>query len=138
MTVITRTLEIPSGSMRIRIGEWSNYSIGLVAIGFPVTNKTIDVTCPQIDSNIFNRKRLLRRILFGAINKNDTYKVTCIYKEFKNIIYEKIYSSDTFLDINFKDENGELIKSRKKVTVIFIYYVISLKASEFRCITRSK
>ncbi len=118
MTVITRTLEIPSGSMRIGIGEWSNYSIGLVAIGFPVTNKTIDVTCPQIDSNIFNRKRLLRRILFGAINKNDTYKVTCIYKEFKNIIYEKIYSSDTFLDINFKDENGELIKSRKKVTVI--------------------
>ena len=118
MTVITRTLEIPNGTMRIRIGELSNYSIGLMAIGFPVTNKTIDITCPQIDSNIFNRKRLLRRILFGAINKNDTYKVTCIYKEFKNIIYEKISSSDTFLDINFKDQSGELIKSLKKVTIM--------------------
>ena len=118
MIVITRTLEIPSGTMRIRIGELSNCSIGLMAIDFPVTNKTVDITCSQIDSNIFNRKRLLRRILFGAINKNDTYKVTSIYKEFKNIIYEKIYSSDTFLDINFKDENDELIKSRKKVTVM--------------------
>jgi hypothetical protein len=118
MTVITRTIEIPQGSMRIRIGDLSNCSIGLIAVGFPVTNKTIDVTCPQIDSNIFNRKRLLRRIIFGAVNKNDTYKVTSIYKEFKHIIYEKVYSSDTFLDINFKDENGELIKSRKKVTII--------------------
>ena len=118
MTVITRTIEIPQGSMRIRIGDLSNCSIGLIAVGFPVTNKTIDVTCPQIDSNIFNRKRLLRRIIFGAVNKNDTYKVTSIYKEFKHIIYEKVYSSDTFLDINFKDENGELIKSRKKVTIV--------------------
>ena len=118
MTVITRTIEIPQGSMRIRIGDLSNFSIGLIAVGFPVTNKSIDVTCPQIDSNIFNRKRLLRRILFGAVNKNDTYKVTCIYKEFKHIIYENIYSSDPFLDINFKDENGELIKSRKKVTIV--------------------
>ena len=118
MTVITRTIEIPQGSMRIRIGDLSNCSIGLIAVGFPVTNKTIDVTCPQIDSNIFNRKRLLRRILFGAVNKNDTYKVTSIYKEFKHIIYEKVYSSDTFLDINFRDENGELIKSRKKVTIV--------------------
>ena len=118
MTVITRTIEIPQGSMRIRIGDLSNCSIGLIAVGFPVTNKTIDVTCPQIDSNIFNRKRLLRRIIFGAVNKNDTYKVTSIYKEFKHIIYEKVYSSDTFLDINFKDENGELIKSRTKVTIV--------------------
>ena len=118
MTVITRTIEIPQGSMRIRIGDLSNCSIGLIAVGFPVTDKTIDVTRPQIDSNIFNRKRLLRRIIFGAVNKNDTYKVTSIYKEFKHIIYEKVYSSDTFLDINFKDENGELIKSRKKVTII--------------------
>ena len=118
MTVITRTIEIPQGSIRIRIGDLSNCSIGLIAVGFPVTNKTIDVTCPQIDSNIFNRKRLLRRILFGAVNKNDTYKVTSIYKEFKHIIYEKVYSSDTFLDINFRDENGELIKSRKKVTIV--------------------
>ena len=118
MTVITRTVEIPRGSLRIRIGELPNCSIGLIAVGFPVTTKTIDVTCPQIDSNIFNRKRLLRRVLFGAVNKNDTYKVTSIYKEFKHIIYEKVYSSDTFLDINFKDENGELIKSRKKVTIV--------------------
>ena len=118
MTVITRTGEIPRGSMRIRIGEIPNCSIGLIAVGFPVTTKTVDVTCPQIDSNIFNRKRLLRRVLFGAVNKNDTYKVTCIYKEFKHIIYEKVYSSDTFLDINFKDENGELIKSRQKVTIV--------------------
>jgi hypothetical protein len=111
-------VEIPRGSLRIRIGELPNCSIGLIAVGFPVTAKTIDVTCPQIDSNIFNRKRLLRRVLFGAVNKNDTYKVTSIYKEFKHIIYEKVYSSDTFLDINFKDENGELIKSRKKVTIV--------------------
>ena len=118
MTVITRTIEIPQGSMRIRIGQLSNCSIGLIAVGFPVTTKTIDVTCPQIDSNIFNRKRLLRRILFGAVNKNDTYKVTSIYKEFKHIIYEKVYSSDTFLDLNFIDENGNKIKSRKKVTIV--------------------
>jgi len=118
MTVITRTVEIARGSMRIRIGELQNCSIGLIAIGFPVTTKTIDVTCPQIDSNIFNRKRLLRRILFGAVNKNATYKVTSIYKEFKHIIYEKVYSSDTFLDLNFSDENGEPVKSRKQITIV--------------------
>jgi hypothetical protein len=118
MTVITRTVDIPNGSMRIRVAKLSNCSIGLIAIGFPITNQTVDVTCPQIDSNLFNRKRLLRRILFGAVNKNDTYKVTCIYKEFKHVIYEKVYSSDKFLDINFKDENGNFIKSREKVTIV--------------------
>ena len=118
MTVITRTVDIPNGSMRIRVGKLSNYSIGLVAIGFPVTDQTVDVICPQIDSNIFNRKRLLRRILFGAVNDNDTYKVTCIYQEFKHIIYEKIYSSDTFIDLNFKNENGDFIRNLKRVTIV--------------------
>ena len=97
MTVITRTVEIPKGSMRIRIGQLNNCSIGLIAVGFPVTTKTIDVTCPQIDSNMFNRKRLLRRILFGSVNKNAKYGIGTIYQEFIHIIYENLDSRDKYI-----------------------------------------
>ena len=118
MTVITRTVEIPKGSMRIRIGQLNNCSIGLIAVGFPVTTKTIDVTCPQIDSNIYNRKRLLRRILFGSVNKNAKYGIGTIYQEFIHIIYENLDSRDKYIDLKFFDENGNLFTSSNKVTIV--------------------
>ena len=118
MTVITRTVEIPKGSMRIRIGQSNNCSIGLIAVGFPVTTKTIDVTCPQIDSNMLNRKRLLRRILFGSVNKNAKYGIETIYHEFIHIIYENLDSRDKYIDLKFFDENGDLFTSSNKVTIV--------------------
>ena len=118
MTVITRTVEIPKGSMRIRIGQLNNCSIGLIAVGFPVTTKTIDVTCPQIDSNIYNRKRLLRRILFGSVNKNAKYGIGTIYQEFIHIIYENLDSRDKYIDLKFFDENGNLFTTSNKVTIV--------------------
>ena len=118
MTVITRTVEIPKGSMRIRIGQLNNCSIGLIAVGFPVTTKTIDVTCPQIDSNIYNRKRLLRRILFGSVNKNAKYGIQTIFHEFIHIIYENMDSRDKYIDLKFIDQDGNLFISENKVTLI--------------------
>ena len=118
MTVITRTVEIPKGSMRIRIGQLNNCSIGLIAVGFPVTTKTIDVTCPQIDSNIYNRKRLLRRILFGSVNKNAKYGIGTIYQEFIHIIYENLDSRDKYIDLKFFDDNGNLFTTSKKLTIV--------------------
>ena len=118
MTVITRSVEIPRGSMRIRIGQLNNCSIGLIAVGFPVTTKTIDVTCPQIDSNIYNRKRLLRRILFGSVNKNAKYGIGTIYQEFIHIIYENLDSRDKYIDLKFFDENGNLFTTSNKVTIV--------------------
>ena len=118
MTVITRTVEIPKGSMRIRIGQLNNCSIGLIAVGFPVTTKTIDVTCPQIDSNVFNRKRLLPRILFGSVNKNAKYGIETIYHEFIHIIYENLDSRDKYIDLKFFDDNGNLFTTSKKVTIV--------------------
>ena len=118
MTVITRSVEIPRGSMRIRIGQLNNCSIGLIAVGFPVTTKTIDVTCPQIDSNIYNRKRLLRLILFGSVNKNAKYGIGTIYQEFIHIIYENLDSRDKYIDLKFFDENGNLFTTSNKVTIV--------------------
>ena len=127
MTVITVTETIVNGSLRIPLGKSCACFIGLVAIGYPSTIKTVDITCPQIDSTIYNRKRLLRRILFGSINKNDKYGVKEIYKEFKNVIYEKLDSTDDFLNLEIS-ENGELVKNSRKVTLILSF----IKAGELK------
>ena len=116
--IITKTQSLSSGKIRIRLGNTLPHSIGLQAIGFPVTNKTIDVICPQIDSNIYNRKRLLRRILFGSVNKNAKYGIDTIFQEYIHVIYENIDSKDKFIDLKFIDEDGNLFTSSKSVTIM--------------------
>ena len=75
---------------------------------------------PEIFESRFPSERLTARPRSHALSLVGIDLVLClyIYKEFKHIIYEKVYSSDTFLDLNFIDENGNKIKSRKKVTIV--------------------
>ena len=116
--IITKTHSLSSGKIRIRVGNTLPQLIGLQAIGFPVTEETIDIVCPQIDSTIYNRKRILRRILFGSINKNAKYGIKTIFQEFIHIVYKNIDSNDSFIDLKFIDKDGNLFKSDESVTLM--------------------
>ena len=72
----------------------------------------LQISCNQIDSNVFNVKRILRRFI---ISKKGKGKNNIFYWESQNIIYQKIDSQNNFLtfeinplqkDVIFKDENS--------------------------------
>ena len=98
---------LSNGVLTIPMGEACKCKIGLVSLELPSLvsmSKTLelDITCDQLDSNMFNRKRLLRRI-YRNITPNSSLSF-----EFTNILYFPVDSMDDKLTIRFHDQNGPL------------------------------
>ena len=93
-----------NGTLEIFLGTKWNGQVGLVDILLPpTTRKTtlMSVSCDQVDSTCFNRKRLLRTIY---IESSDHHS----YRQFKEILYYKLDSSDYKLIIRLFDETGPI------------------------------
>ena len=92
------------GVINFYLGTKVTGYIGLVDICLPqleITTKLITVSCDQIDSTSFNRRRLLRS--FYHRNKS-AYTST----DFQHIMYYKLDSSDYKLTIKLSDETGPI------------------------------
>ena len=98
---------LSNGVLTIPMGEPCKCKIGLVSLELPsVINShkylELNIHCDQLDSNMFNRKRLLRRIY------RNTQPNSCLSFEFQNILYFPVDSMDDKLTIRLHDQNGPL------------------------------
>ena len=93
-----------NGVIEVFIGTKINGSVGLVDITLPqvlTESKLITISCDQVDSTCFNRKRLLRA--FYCRNQKSYTTIN-----FHHVMYYKVDSSDYKLTIRLFDENGPL------------------------------
>lgn len=93
-----------NGEIKVFLGSKYNGYIGLVDISLPQLNherSIVHISCDQVDSTCFNRKRLLRII---HVDNKSGYQ--CI--QFQNIMYYKLDSSDYHLTIRMYNENGPI------------------------------
>ena len=96
---------IPSnGVIEVFLGAKCDGYIGLVDVALPCLDQErtiVCISCDQIDSTCFNRKRILRRVYNECTVGYQSH-------EFHNIIYYKLDSSDFKLSIRLYDERGPL------------------------------
>ena len=93
-----------NGVIEIFLGAKYEGYIGLVDISMPcidVKRTVLSISCDQVDSTCFNRKRILRRV---HIDNSAGYQ----YIQFQNIMYYKLDSSDYKLTIRLFDDRGPL------------------------------
>ena len=103
-----------NGALKVFLGSKYNGYLGLVDIALPqldTERSTVYISCDQVDSTCFNRKRLLRIIHTG--NKPGYF-----YRQFQNIMYYKLDSSDYHLTIRIYNDDGPItFKSAEPVLV---------------------
>ena len=93
-----------NGVVEVFLGSKYDGFVGLVDISLPRLvneNVVVSISCDQVDSTCFNRKRLLRRIYTSNTNEYITH-------EFHNVMYYKLDSSDYKLTIRLFDDSGPL------------------------------
>ena len=96
------------GVIEVFIGTKINGSVGLVDISLPeimTQSQLISISCDQVDSTCFNRKRLLRSFYCQNLELYTTIN-------FNHVMYYKVDSSDYKLTIRLFDENGPLELSK--------------------------
>ena len=111
MNPIIITTKPVNGVIEIPLGNICKCQIGLVSIELPNIERDevddnyheINISCDQIDSNMSNRKRLLRRI---CMEKHRNLYTSI---EFKTILYFPVDSADKKLTIRIKDEYGPVV-----------------------------
>jgi len=104
MNPITISAIPDNGVIDIFLGTKFNGYVGIIDISLPqVDTETtiVSISCDQVDSTCYNRKRLLR--LFSNTNSND-YTT----HQFSQIMYYKLDSSDYKLTIRLSDQEGPL------------------------------
>ena len=95
-----------NGELVIPLAQPCKCLIGLVSLQIPNINhrgdgyKELNIYCDQLDSNMANRKRLLRRI---CTNNQPEYVSTF---EFPTVLYFPVDSSDSKLTLRFHDQHG--------------------------------
>ena len=101
-----------NGVIKVFLGSTFTGYIGLVDITLPrldVKRSIINISCDQVDSTCLNRKRLLKSLYHDG---SDGYQ----YHQFKNIMYQKLDSSDYNLSIRLYDDRGPIqLKSSEPV-----------------------
>ena len=81
--------------------SFKGYQVGLVSFNFPNTNRnpfvenSIDLTCDQIDCTLFNPTRLVKRLCFNKVDRNDYFNQW----QANHIEFYPIDSNDSFLTI---------------------------------------
>lgn len=106
------------GIIKVFLGSKYNGYIGLVDITMPrldIKRSVVNVSCDQVDSTCFNRKRLLKVIYNDG---SDGYQ----YHQFPNIMYYKLDSSDYNLTIRLFDDRGP-IKLRSSEPVLMTLHL---------------
>lgn len=104
MNPITISAIPTNGVIEVFLGVKVNGYLGLVDIAFPeidTTSTVVSISCDQVDSTCFNRKRILR--IFHNEN-SESYTS----HQFNNITYYKLDSSDYKLTIRLFDDNGPI------------------------------
>ena len=93
-----------NGVIEIFLGAKYDGYIGLVDISLPCLDRQrtiVSISCDQVDSTCFNRKRILRRVCTDNSIGYQTH-------QFYNPMYYKLDSSDYKLTIRLFDERGPL------------------------------
>ena len=97
-----------NGCIEIPLATKQNCYIGILDISLPrMENEEglVSISCDQVDSTIYNRKRILRAFYIRTVyEKSRAY----VYQQFDHITYHKLDSSDQKLTIRLKDQNGAL------------------------------
>ena len=111
--------------------------IGIVDFYLPSINEkdipenTIDVTCEQIDSTFWNPKRLLKRVCFDRVERNDYYN-----KWQAHIIeYHRVDSAEQFLTFHVSrsistaegEHNIKFHKFSNQSEDVEIFFTLALK-----------
>ena len=105
-----------NGQLEIDLGTPLNGYIGLVDIALPrldVNQSLVFISCDQVDSTCFNRKRVLK-ILYN--DNTDGYQ----YHQFQNIMFYKLDSSDCRLTVRLYDDRGPIKLRTNEPVVITI------------------
>jgi len=93
-----------NGVIKVFLGAKYNGYVGLVDIAIPKLDpdkSILYISCDQVDSTCLNRKRLLKVIHVDNENGYD-------YRQFQNIMYYKLDSSDYHLTIRLYNDNGPI------------------------------
>ena len=141
MKYIRTTIDINTCEVQIPLGQPCNCYIGLVDITIPnfnenkYTENSVDIFCDQIDSTIYNPKRLLNRIPFEKIHKRTIYN----HSSPKHILMEKVDSDDDFLSLKISRTNftrtGKLEAAFREHTTIYITLALQKENSpRWNCI----
>ena len=118
-----------SGSFQIKLNEPCNCLVALADFHIPNINQHgfdengIEISCDQIDSTFDNPRRILKRLPFNRINKDDHFNSW----EAKWLDFKTIDSADTFLDFSIKRLNKQTVRINKSVKDRFIYLTLAFK-----------
>ena len=125
-------MEIPrTGSFQILLNESYKCYVALAAIGIPSINQWgiedndngVELFCNQIDSNFNNPKRLMKRILFNRLEKDEHFNSW----EAKWFDFQLIDSTDKFLSFELKRLYNQNIKFNKSVKHRSIFLTLAFK-----------
>ena len=97
-----------NGCIEIPLVNKQNGYIGILDISLPrIENQEalISISCDQVDSTIYNRKRILRAFYIRTVYEASR---AYVYQQFEHITYHKLDSSDDKLTIRIRDQHGAL------------------------------
>ena len=97
-----------NGVIEIPLANKQNGYIGILDISLPrIENQEalISISCDQVDSTIYNRKRILRAFYIRTVYEASR---AYVYQQFEHITYHKLDSSDEKLTIRIRDQHGAL------------------------------
>ena len=118
-----------SGTFRIQFKDPCQCLVALAEIFIPNINQHsfddngIEIICDQIDSNLNNPGRILKRIPFNRVPKDEHFNSW----EAKWFDFKPIDSSDNFLDFSIRRLNKQHVRFNKGVNDRFIYLTLAFK-----------
>ena len=118
-----------SGTFQIDIKEQSEMLIALADFHIPNINQHgfddngIEISCEQLDSNFDNPRRILKRLPFNRLSKDEHFNSW----EAKWFDFKPIDSTDKFLEFSVKRLNKQHVRLNKNVRDKFIYLTLAFK-----------
>ena len=118
-----------SGTFQIELKDACQCMIALADLHLPSINQhgfddnTVEMTCEQIDSNFDNPRRILKRIFYNRLPKDETFNSW----EAKWLDFKQIDSTDKFLEFDLRRLNKQHVRLNKNVKDRFIYLTLAFK-----------
>lgn len=118
-----------SGNFQIKMNESCHCQMALADFHIPNINQHgfeengVELTCEQIDSTFDNPRRLVKRLLFNRLSKDENFNSW----EAKWFDFKLVDSNDDFLNFTIKRLNKHSVRVNKNVKDRFIYLTLVFK-----------
>ncbi len=126
--------EIKNNRIQVSLDTPFNYLIGLVDVMIndisskrdskEIISFPLQISCNQIDSNIFNVKRILRRFIISKRYKSNNF---FRWESANNIVFQKIDSQNNFLTFDLISFDDDVIFKDKNSNNGIVYITLALK-----------